>query len=316
MTTGADQDANANRTQMLQAAERTQMGASLECPVCRARNLSVDTYCAECGFLLTSTPSDEIADTLEEAPASLTDTRSKQKFLLWPGSYTVGRENADILLNDSSVSRYHATVEVREGDAQITDVGSTNGTTVNGQKITSESPTTLTSGQEVRFGNSILVFEMAHKDDQEEAAETGPDETPEPCQDETANGEPTGEDPSADKLKDDKTEPAPEPEPRAYAFLEDLTDAATRYEIPEDGATIGRREGHDIVIANPYISSNHAQIALTNGVYTLSDTGSTNGTTLNGRKLPPHTPQALADGDEIAFGGAALIFRRGSGHTQ
>ena len=34
----------------------------------------------------------------------------------------------------------------------------------------------------------------------------------------------------------------------------------------------------------------------------LIDTGSTNGTSVNGRRLPPNQEYQLADGDEISFG--------------
>lgn len=49
---------------------------------------------------------------------------------------TVGRSNADLTLNDTEASRTHAAVEVRDTIIQLRDLGSTNGTLVDGQKIT------------------------------------------------------------------------------------------------------------------------------------------------------------------------------------
>jgi predicted Zn finger-like uncharacterized protein len=49
---------------------------------------------------------------------------------------TVGRSNADLTLNDTEASRVHAAVEVRDTVILLRDLGSTNGTLVDGQKIT------------------------------------------------------------------------------------------------------------------------------------------------------------------------------------
>ena len=39
-------------------ADRTQMAVSQTCPVCQTSKPPGEIYCAECGFLLSSTPSD------------------------------------------------------------------------------------------------------------------------------------------------------------------------------------------------------------------------------------------------------------------
>lgn len=69
---------------------------------------------------------------------------------------TVGREpNCGLSLPDSSVSRQHALIE-RIGDSyNVTDLGSTNGTSVNEQKIQSAE---LTSGDRIQFGSYIFKF--------------------------------------------------------------------------------------------------------------------------------------------------------------
>jgi pSer/pThr/pTyr-binding forkhead associated (FHA) protein len=54
------------------------------------------------------------------------------------------------------------------------------------------------------------------------------------------------------------------------------------------------------------VSRRHAQIARTETGYTLEDLGSANGTWLNRRKLAPHEPVPLVDGDEIRCGSLLL----------
>ena len=63
---------------------------------------------------------------------------------------TIGREGCDITLGDPDVSRRHAEIQVSNGDIQISDLGSTNGTFVNGERI--DQPRTLRDGDEVRIG--------------------------------------------------------------------------------------------------------------------------------------------------------------------
>jgi pSer/pThr/pTyr-binding forkhead associated (FHA) protein len=70
----------------------------------------------------------------------------------------VGRRDADVNVNDPEISRRHATVEPGPGDALVVcDLGSTNGTWVNGTRIAG--PTELRAGDELVLGNSLLRLE-------------------------------------------------------------------------------------------------------------------------------------------------------------
>jgi hypothetical protein len=75
-------------------------------------------------------------------------------------SATIGRKGCDIELpDDSEVSRRHALVR-REGEALvIQDLGSTNGTFVNGERI--EAPRRLVDGDEVSFGDTVWALQAA-----------------------------------------------------------------------------------------------------------------------------------------------------------
>ncbi len=69
----------------------------------------------------------------------------------------IGRsEECEILLADPSVSRAHAIVEVDSGEPMVRDLGSTNGTFVNGRRVERES---LRNGDELLFGKTRMRFE-------------------------------------------------------------------------------------------------------------------------------------------------------------
>lgn len=72
------------------------------------------------------------------------------------GVHTTGRDDACALVIDAStVSRHHARITVISGAATIEDLGSTNGTHVNGTRISG--PTPLRQGDEVFLGSESLV---------------------------------------------------------------------------------------------------------------------------------------------------------------
>lgn len=74
------------------------------------------------------------------------------------GEKVVGREStAEFPVVHDTVSRRHATLAVSGGTVTLTDLGSTNGTWVNGRKI--DAPTVLNPGDSVRFGGVEYRFE-------------------------------------------------------------------------------------------------------------------------------------------------------------
>ena len=68
----------------------------------------------------------------------------------------------DLVIPDDSVSSQHAKLTRREGVWVLTDVGSTNGTMVDGERVTADVP--LAPGAFVRFGDIQLVFEPTDDD--------------------------------------------------------------------------------------------------------------------------------------------------------
>jgi diguanylate cyclase (GGDEF)-like protein len=72
-------------------------------------------------------------------------------------SYIIGRDtDADLVISRSAVSRQHAQLSCDEqGEWWAIDMGSTNGTFVNEQKVNRQR---LTDGDQVRFGDAIFKF--------------------------------------------------------------------------------------------------------------------------------------------------------------
>jgi pSer/pThr/pTyr-binding forkhead associated (FHA) protein len=75
----------------------------------------------------------------------------------------------------------------------------------------------------------------------------------------------------------------------------------------EGANVIGRELDATVQIDSPGVSRHHARILVSRGEATLEDTGSKNGTQLNGIRLA--APARLADGDEIGLGTIKLKFR-------
>ena len=78
------------------------------------------------------------------------------RHVLSSGRNVIGRgTEADIRLPDTGVSRKHVDVVLDSGTAICEDLGSTNGTLVNGRRITRQP---LADGDVIRIGHSVLVY--------------------------------------------------------------------------------------------------------------------------------------------------------------
>lgn len=69
----------------------------------------------------------------------------------------IGREDTDLTIDDVELSRRHAVVRRHASRLQVEDLGSTNGTYVDGTRI--EEPTILGGGAEIQIGITKLVVE-------------------------------------------------------------------------------------------------------------------------------------------------------------
>jgi len=78
-----------------------------------------------------------------------------------------------------------------------------------------------------------------------------------------------------------------------------------RFSLTESIITVGRHPESNLVLADPNVSRNHAEIRPQGERYIVVDLGSTNGTRVNGVRVDQ---QVLQDGDDVAFGNTRMRF--------
>ncbi len=80
--------------------------------------------------------------------------------VLKPGEYYVGRDvSCDIVIPDPYVSRRHLRIFFDSGRWFIEDLGSTNGTFINGEDIRGRGAIELKPGMEIVLGLSVIIVE-------------------------------------------------------------------------------------------------------------------------------------------------------------
>ncbi|MCS6940098.1 MAG: FHA domain-containing protein, partial [Roseiflexus sp.] len=72
--------------------------------------------------------------------------------------------------------------------------------------------------------------------------------------------------------------------------------------------TIGRNPARDLHLDSPVVSNMHGRIDAGPQGAQLVDLGSTNGTFIGERRLPPNQPHPLAPGEEVRIGPFILIY--------
>jgi len=77
------------------------------------------------------------------------------------GVVTLGRApDNQLVINDSKASSHHAEIRSVGQDYTITDLGSTNGTFINEQRLERNAPRSLRAGDNIRIGDTLLIYEV------------------------------------------------------------------------------------------------------------------------------------------------------------
>jgi FhaA, N-terminal domain/FHA domain len=104
-----------------------------------------------------------LAEPLEERARSRAQTAllllDGRRVVVGPAGVTLGRSRqCDVVLSDPNVSREHAEVRPRGGSWVLTDLGSTNGSRINGRRI--DRSEVVRPGDQIELGTTLLRFEL------------------------------------------------------------------------------------------------------------------------------------------------------------
>ncbi len=244
----------------------------------------------------------------------------------------------DIVLDDRTLSRFHARIERRDDAFVVVDLGAQNGVHKNGERIQTESE--LITGDRIELGKYTAVFEAAPK--KKPVVKNGksprvevkaPEPEPEPDLDIDLDLDLDLDDDLSDDLGGDLLDPELD-DPRTNAGRDDnktgnLSDfdaaASVEYVPPQptfvllfnnqqvsrhpmspSGIVIGRSKQCDIVISLLGLSRRHAQVSLTDDGVVVEDLGSQNGTWVNNQRI--EGGRVLKHGDLLNFYDYGILF--------
>jgi pSer/pThr/pTyr-binding forkhead associated (FHA) protein len=209
------------------------------------------------------------------------------------------REN-DIVIDNLSVSRHHATLHVADDAIVIEDEGSENGCLVNGERVERAE---VAVDDDIWIGKHQLTLRPAESSSAAELASRT--DLPEPMLATPWDGEQTycvalDEGPEA--------KPVPE-EPAAEGHAGLIVQRAGRLDriaaLRTTPFLIGRSVDAELALPHAGVSRRHAQLLHETNGYEIEDLGSVNGTRVNGAAVQR---RRLEVGDEIEIGEYQLTF--------
>lgn len=222
----------------------------------------------------------------------------EQEFELGKPRVSLGRAvTNDIIITDARVSRSHARLECSPASCTLIDLGSSNGTQLNGARITER--VVVKPGDVIGLGSSQLRFSPAGPPAPEDASPGA-----------TLLGMTIIDSQAVlDSVIDNEALPVSVNNnsiPRLVIITPERT-----WEVPLDRlehAVIGRTDENQIVIEQPKVSRRHAEIVRKGNIFILRDLNSTNGVWKNDE---PVDEMILQNGDEFRIGAANLVFKSG-----
>jgi pSer/pThr/pTyr-binding forkhead associated (FHA) protein len=203
----------------------------------------------------------------------------------------VGREACDIIIDDAMISSRHAKLELDDQILSVKDLGSTNGTFVNGKQI---KEAMLKAGDEIRFDKMAFTVKGPGRSSAKTAVRSALNLAKTQVRNAT--------------IAKTQVKPAPDHCAPSQALLEVVKGHSGQqiFELKGSSLTIGRMAENDIVLADEMVSGCHAQLTCADGVWTIEDKGSANGTLINDTKV---TQKVIKPGDRLSIGQVELCFK-------
>lgn len=202
---------------------------------------------------------------------------------------TIGRSReCDLAVRDKSLSRKHCRLEREAGQYLVRDLGSANGTRLNGTRLDRAQP--LMTGDLIMLGRTRMLYVA---------------DTPQDREDDDIDA---GQTICLDAISDDlAAENDGSAEPGGRFVLQYRKGGAKRIlRLGKESVTLGRHASCSLIFDDKSVSSCHARIEPRGGQYMIFDLGSTNGVKVNGRKVEK---AVLRPGTRIRVGNITLGFK-------
>ncbi len=204
------------------------------------------------------------------------------------GTVAIGRAiDNDIQLDSVNVSRHHASIISSPDGFLLMDLGSANGSRINGKEVEPRVPVAIRPGDRITLADVEIGLQDGVAAPSAAVAEAGPGTTRVGGAQSARSG------------------------PHATVFaavaprLEIVTRTGTR-EVPLTGdrITLGRESDNAIQLDADVVSRHHLVLRRSGGTYIAEDLGTTNGIRYQGERVQSHT---LADGDVLDIAGEVSL---------
>lgn len=223
----------------------------------------------------------------------------------------IGRDPAaDVSVADPAVSGTHAQIAEHDGSLYVRDLGSRNGTYVNGTLVSI--PHLLADGDVIHVGETDLTFGSTGR------AVSGPAPSASPSPAALPADAPPGPAATPPPPAPAPSTPPPEPVPstptsgpaefRLVVRSGPLVGLA--FTLTPPAVSIGRSPDADVALTESTVSWQHARLTPHGVAWTIADLGSTNGTTVDGERIEPNREIPIDPGAEVRFGEITLLFER------
>jgi pSer/pThr/pTyr-binding forkhead associated (FHA) protein len=244
------------------------MAGPRNCPACGSMVPVEFKFCGVCGHKMEPLPARPAARPPQPQPTARwamvlirPDGTEGGVHQLHDGENRIGRDHGEIFENDGYLSPTHAALIVQKDTVIVRDLGSLNGVFV---KMTEDEA--LQPGQVIRIGQELLRFDIV--------------EPPQPLA--------------------DGTEVMGSPNPGFWGKITVVIGSGvdgSAYPLLNESVTLGRERGEINFPEDGYVSGLHARLTHQNGMFVLSDLGSSNGTFIR-----VQSERLLTDGSFVLLG--------------
>ena len=230
-------------------------------------------------FLSDISPQTSATKEENTVPATVTWVADGRTVGLGSGTTTIGRaSDNDIVIDDPTVSRYHAQITHTNGGYYLEDLGSMAGTAVDGKRKAREQ---VTAGSILNLGNTEIKF-------------NGVDTVLE--QPESHPAAPSGDSPITRFV-------SREVQKTAWLAVTGGPAMGQTYHLSEGNNRIGRDPSNDLSLEDPFVSRSHAVVRVENGKTYLVAMGSNGETKVNGKRIQS---DSVGQGSSIKIGETEL----------